>query len=407
MVRLSNNDLDLLAADFMVSEGSVSGVVTNHGDGRYSVDYTPEGPGEITVGITKSGKTIVPPQRIVVVKTELACNVSIDDPLIPTKIVVTLSEAVTLGTQNFIIYDPEHTGLTIDEVTAVTDYEYDLAVSGVVKGGEVRLGIVKDGYVFDGSPADIYIFGEVSLQMAYVDNDDPRLINLQFSGEVIAEDSTGISLSGIVDTLVYFGKKSANTLQFKLGTKVVKPSDSLTISYDGTGTITNPNNVDIATFLGISVTNTSTWAAPGITAAQIPSGYPNHLVLTGNKALKVVNIAGISISGTSAVIVSKHSQGSTVDLILSENVDAGETITVSIVAGAITDNFDQPMTAVAGFSVVNNSSHTTITVSNASVSNTDPNHLIIMMEGAVTKTDELGTGFSYTLKSQICSHKFC
>jgi hypothetical protein len=396
-VRLSDNDLNLLAEDFTVSAGSVSGAVTNHGDGRYSVDYTPDEPGEITVGVAKSGKTIVPPQRVVVVKTELSCNVSIDDPLIPTKIIVTLSESVTLGTQNFIVYDPEQTGLMIDSASAVTEYEYELDVSGVVKGGQIQLEIVKDGYVFDGSPADIYIFGEVSLQMAYVDNNDPRLINLQFSGEVNATNSIGISLAGIIDTLTYAGKKSSNTLQFKLGSKVVKPSDNLAVSYNGTGSITNPNGADIDLFSDIGVTNTSTWAAPGITAAQIPSGYSNHLVLTGNKALKVVNISGISISGTPAVIVSKQSQGNTIDLNLSENVDAGESITVSVVDGAITDNFDQLMAEIASFPVVNNSDHVAITVSNASVSNTDSNHLIIMMEGAVTKTDELGTGFSYII----------
>jgi hypothetical protein len=395
---MDNSGLALDASNIIVSNGEVVGELVDNGDGTYSVDYEPEGPGPVTIEVRKNGITIVPPQRVAEVRYELSAGAVTDRPLFPTKINVTLSEAVELGIANFIISDPNNTGTSVQSVSKISDYEYDLNLTGIVSGGQITLAIEKDGYVFTESPISIYIMGDVSLSMAYVDNDDPRLLNLQFTGPVDAEDSAGLTMTGVADTLSYSGKKDDRTLQFRLGSKVFKPADVIYVSYNaGSGTVTNPDGATILSFANILVTNTSVWAAPGLVAAQIPAGYPNHLVLTFNKEVAVENIDGFTLTGTTAEIQDKVSEGVTIDILLSEPVDAAENnIRVSI-TGGVKDTFDQNMPSVSNFTVTNNSAHTAIGPNNANVPNTNNQAIVCMMEGAVVKTDEYGTGFSYTV----------
>jgi hypothetical protein len=257
--------------------------------------------------------------------------------------------------------------------------------------------VFSDGSKTDGaelSPQTYTIIYTANLVSATVPQLNPKQLVLTFDNFVSAANANGLSLGGITDSLVYVDQPNSKSLRFQLGSKIFISGVNYTAAYSGAGTIKQDDDSGVAEWSGFGVTNNSQYATAALLSAQIPSAEPSTLVLIFGKEVGTVNASKFSLSGTAAAVASVVSPASgtsaTVQLRLSEPVDAGETaIKVSMVSGGAVDPEEQAVPSFSNAAVTNNSSHTAITLYSSEIPAGSSATLVAVMEGAVTIGGEI------------------
>jgi hypothetical protein len=116
-----------------------------------------------------------------------------------------------------------------------------------------------------------------------------------------------------------------------------------------------------------------------------------------SRSVTISSIAGFSLSGTTAQIIAKVSDGATIEFTLSEPVDSSEVesaVKLSFNGAGAIDDMGQPVPAFENQAVTNNSTNHAVTVQAAEVPSNNSKRLTVVMTGAVSMTTS--AGFSIT-----------
>ncbi len=254
---------------------------------------------------------------------------------------------------------------------------------------------------------------------AVIGQADPRYLLVTFNNSITVTQATGFKVSVVGqttpwDALVFDSQPDSKSIRFKLNSIVFQSNTNYYLNYDGSGDLLNSNNTSYPSWTGFAVQNYSTYSETQLLMAQIPSAFPNAVVLLFSRAVKSIdrtkftlNNAGQSITGL--VSPTGTNQSVTVQLALSGNVSsAASGVTISMSAGGATDDLGQSVTPFTNQPCSNNSGVTALTPQAAEISASNPSVLSLIMSGAVlisnaTSGSSAPTGWSLSGGSSLPS----
>jgi hypothetical protein len=236
------------------------------------------------------------------------------------------------------------------------------------------------------------------LQSAVIAITEPNKLTLTFDNYVHITDATGISIPGISDSITLVDQPDVRTIRLQLDTAMFLNGVPYTVSYDASaGNIELSNGTPLPSFNSFGVTNYSTYGLTAFISAQVPVSEPSTLVLVMSRAVTVSDISAFTLSGTTAQITGKISDGETVEFTLSEPVDSSEVesaVKLSFNGIGMIDSFGQAVPAFENQAVTNNSTNHAVTVQAAEVTSGNSKQLKVVMTGVVAMTNS--TGLSVT-----------
>jgi hypothetical protein len=255
----------------------------------------------------------------------------------------------------------------------------------------------EDGHTSDGFqlPETTYFYSyDAVLQTAIVSMTSSNRLTLSFDNFISITDASGITISGINDAMNLAGQPDNKTIVLELATLQFQYGISYQFNYDAqSGNIELSNGQALPSINSFGITNYSNYGPAQLISAEVPVDEPSTLVLVFSRPVSVESVAGFSLSGTTAAIQSKVSDGSTVELQLSEPVDTSTVepaIKINFNGTGVTDNLAQPVPAFSNIAVTNNSTNTAVTVQSASVNSNNSRELIVVMTGAVSMANSAG-----------------
>jgi hypothetical protein len=232
------------------------------------------------------------------------------------------------------------------------------------------------------------------LQSAVIAITEPNKLTLTFDNFVNITDAAGISIAGISDSITLVDQPDVRTIRLQIDTAMFLNGVPYTVSYDAsTGNIELSNGTPLPSFNSFGVTNYSTYGLTTFISAQVPVAEPSTLVLAMSRAVTVSDISAFTLSGTTAQITGKVSDGETVEFTLSEPVDSSEVesaVKLSFNGTGMIDSFGQAVPAFENQAVTNNSTNHAVTVQAAEVTSGNSKQLKLVMTGVVSMTDSSG-----------------
>jgi hypothetical protein len=237
-----------------------------------------------------------------------------------------------------------------------------------------------------------------NLQSATIPMALANMIVLSFDNYVKITSAAGFSVSGISDSLVFVDQPNSKTIRLRLQSKYFSQNGIYTLGYDPLAGDTLLNNdAQIDAIVGRSIENYSSYLPSEFVSAQIPQEQPATLVVVMSRPIQISNAGKFALSGTSAAIVKKVTDGATIEFELDEPVDSSETeptIKLTYIGGGAADDAGQPVAAFSNVAVTNNSTNVAITVQSAEVPSSDASKLYVVMQGAVSMASAAGFSIS-------------
>ncbi|MBE9466689.1 MAG: T9SS type A sorting domain-containing protein [Bacteroidetes bacterium] len=242
---------------------------------------------------------------------------------------------------------------------------------------------------------------------AYVNDDRPDILVVNFNEEIQASGFDGFTLNGGIGTIFGINDVFESTIEFTLSADIIF-GEILTFDYDSL----SGNVQDIATLENPMQSITDIFVAnnvefiddvtPTLVKISVENANPSQLILEFNEDVLVTNQSGISINGTTGSITGISGSGTDVLLItLDANVLYGEVLTIDYVAvvGNITDDAVTPnaLEDISGLTIYNYVDYVDVFAPNyisAKVEDAAPTQVVVTFDEPVNTTDE--TGFTLT-----------
>nr|AGS53508.1 hypothetical protein [uncultured bacterium contig00055] len=327
----------------------------------------------------------------------------------PTKLRMTMSRPVLFvdHTKFALLGTPVTITGVLSPVSDEEDTIVDFQLSGPILEGVsgLSLSMIMVG-MHDDMGQPVAVFHDVPVQnnstyqftgaiSAQVTAGNSRVVQILMSDPVTIGGATsgagapaGISIPGKV---ISSWAVSSTVLSLTVSAPI-KNGENISAVYDGSNpAFIGVNNEYVIDAFNLAVTNNSTYApATVVTSPQIPQAQPNRLIVTMTRAVKNIDYTKYALDGTHALITGVVSPlggaaAATIEFIIDEPVNGNETaIRLSMIAGGMVDDEDQPVEPFSNVQVVNNSQHVGISVSNAQIASNETDVALVVLEGAVT-----------------------
>ncbi len=237
---------------------------------------------------------------------------------------------------------------------------------------------------------------------AYVSNDNPGILVVEFDEEIQASGYNGFSVSGISASITGYTSNS-NIIELELSGDVIF-GDVLSLDYEEDSL----NVKDIATlentllsFTGLLVANNVEYVddvPPSIISAKVENENPDQVILVFDEAVTISSKNNFTVNGTTGNIEYYDQLGDeTIVLVLENNVLYGEVLTLDYVSGSghVEDNAENELEEIEGLTILNYVEYVDIFAPefvSAVVEDANPDQIVITFDEPVTTSDE--TGFS-------------
>ena len=234
---------------------------------------------------------------------------------------------------------------------------------------------------------------------AYVNDDQPDILVLEFNEEIQFSGYDGFTINGITAEItgnISLSNKVGLTLSegVLFGETITLDYDSLSLNVNDVATLENP----MASFTDMPVANNVAFVdvvAPTIIKASVENDNPNKIVLEFDEIVNVTRSVNFGINGTGGEITGYNGSGSqTIVLTLGANVLHGEILTLNYYTGDgdVTDNADisNELDDITGLTIINNVEYVDIFAPeyvSSKVEDASPTQVIVEFNEPVYCTD--------------------